>query len=66
MSSTTSVVSVAKTLIAPLDPDGTIAAFDLILPSTDVRVATNGCICPAGQRVTNPSDPCGTTATLIE
>src|SRR5258708_1072278 len=60
------VVSVANTLIAPLSPAGTIAAFDLILPSIELSVATSGLDCPEGHNVRNPKGPEGTTATFIE
>src|SRR5579864_8697041 len=62
----TSVASVTNALIAPPAPAGTMAAFDLILPSIEFSVATSGCGCPVGHSVRNPSEPEGTTATFSE
>src|SRR5579864_5823122 len=62
----TSVASVTNALIAPLSPAGTMAAFDLILPSMELSVATSGCGWPVGHSVRNPSEPEGTTATFSE
>src|ERR1700674_2564723 len=66
MSRITSVVSVAKTLTAPFEPAGTMAALDLTLPSIELSVATSGWDCPEGHRVRYPSVPRGTTATFRE
>src|SRR4051794_3900284 len=66
MSSTTWVVLLANTLTAPPDPAGTIAAVDLVRPSSELAVETTGCTCPVGHSVRNPSGPAGTTATLSE
>jgi hypothetical protein len=62
----TSVASVTKTLIAPLSPAGTVAAFDFTLPSMEFNVATSGCVWPVGHSVRNPKGPEGTTATFSE
>ena len=60
------MVSVAKTLTAPFAPAGTMAALDLILPSSELSVAAKGRDCPVGHIVRKPSAPRGTTATFIE
>src|SRR5208283_5966959 len=48
MSRITCVGFVTNTLIAPLVPAGTIAAFATTLPSNEFRVETSGCACPVG------------------
>src|SRR5436305_515149 len=66
MSSTTSVALLAKTVIAPPVPAGTIAALDFTRPSTEFRVDATGCGLPVGHRVRKPSGPVGTAATFRE
>src|SRR5208282_6944115 len=66
MSRMTSVSSVANTLIAPLVPAATMAALERTRPSSEVKVATVGWLCPAGQTVTYPRVFLGTTATFSE
>src|SRR4051812_18962721 len=66
MSRTTWVVLLAKTLTAPPAPAGTIAAVDLVRPSSELAVETKGCTCPVGHSVRNPRGPAGTTATFSE
>src|ERR1035441_2801732 len=64
MSTMTLVVSVAKTLMEPSAPAGTIAALALMRPSSEFRVETPGRAAPVGQRVRNPSCVTGATVTL--
>jgi hypothetical protein len=66
MSSTTSVVPLAKTLMAPLKPAETIAAFALMRPSKEFMVEIPGLSSPVGHSVKSPSTPCGTTVTFSE
>src|ERR1019366_874365 len=66
MSSTTSVVSVANTLMAWPTPAGTMMALALIRPSREFSVATTGRGCPVGHAVRYPREPCGTTDTFSE
>src|ERR1700690_868429 len=55
-----------KTLIAPLVPAGTIAAFATTLPSNEFSVETNGCVAPVGHAVRYGNTPSGTTVTFNE
>src|ERR1035438_9776961 len=50
----------------PLVPAGTIAALDLMRPSSELSVEATGRDCPAGHTVRYPSVVVGTTATLRE
>ena len=56
--------SLANTLMEPL-PAGTIARFDVTLASSAFSVATTGRVCPCGHNVRYPSEPVGTTVTLM-
>src|SRR5437764_499757 len=60
------VTCVAISEIAPPVPAGTIAAFAVIAPSSELRVDTTGCDWPAGQTERKPSVPIGTTVKLSE
>src|SRR5271157_3781195 len=62
----TCVRLVTKTLMAPLVPAGTIAAFATTAPSKEFNVETNGCAAPVGQAVRYDSGPSGTTVTFTE
>src|SRR5580765_5341925 len=66
MSNTTWVASLAYTLMPPAAPADAITALDLIRPSSELRLELCGRLCPAGQTVTNPSGPGGTTARFSE
>src|SRR5579863_2006222 len=66
MSTIRSVVLLAKKLTAPFVPAGTIAALASTVPSSEFRVDTTGCVCPVGQVVRYPSNPCGTTVIFNE
>src|SRR5712664_1665714 len=67
MSITRSVASVVNTLTSPFAPAGTTTAFERTVPVGSVREATEGCCCPAGQAVRNPTDgPFGTAAKFKE
>jgi hypothetical protein len=66
MSSTTSVVSVANTLMASLSPAGTMAAFALTRPLGEFNVDSTGRGCPVGHTVRYPKVGCGTTVTFSE
>src|SRR5258708_37741780 len=66
MSITTCVGWLAKTVIAPLVPAGTTAAFAFVRPSEEFRVETLGCDWPVGHTDKNPSGPKGTTVILSE
>src|SRR5260370_40403469 len=46
--------------------EGTIAAFATMLPPKELRVDTNGCNWPAGQKVRYPSGAGGTTVAFSE
>ena len=59
MSRMTFVVLLAKTLMAPPVPAGTIAAFDLTRPSRELSVEASGWPWPAGHTVRKPSGPAG-------
>src|SRR5689334_20854770 len=50
----------------PAVPANTIAALDLMRPSSELRVETKGFACPVGHIVMKPSGPLGTTATFTE
>jgi hypothetical protein len=50
-STITLVVFLAYTLICPLVPAGMIAALALMRPSSEFKVETKGCGCPAGHTV---------------
>src|ERR1035441_6259705 len=52
--------------MASLVPAGIMAAFALMRPSTEFKVAITGRGCPAGHTVRYPRPPCGTTATFSE
>src|SRR4051812_5473170 len=62
----TAVGLLAKMLMAPPVPAGTIAAFDLMRPSRELSVDATGWGWPVGQSVRKPSGPPGTTATFSE
>jgi hypothetical protein len=47
-------------------PDATIAAFALILPSREFKVAVVGCGWPVGHTVKYDNVPMGTTAIFNE
>ena len=66
MSSTTSVVLLTKTLTAPCNPAGTIAALALMRPSSEFIVDTSGRFWLVGQMVRYPSGAGGTTVTFNE
>ena len=53
-------------LMLPAVPANTMAALDLMRPSSELRVETKGCVCPVGHMVMKPSGPLGTTATFTE
>ena len=54
----------AKALIDPFAV-GMIAKFDVMAASSAFSVDTTGRVCPCGHIVRYPSDPGGTTVTLI-
>src|SRR5208337_4133875 len=66
MSMTKSVLLVAKTLILPLVPAGTMASFPTTPPLRAFSVATTGSGWPAGQVVRYPNGPGATTVMRIE
>jgi hypothetical protein len=66
MSRMASVVLEAKMLMLPPVPANTMAALDLIRPSSELRVEARGCVCPVGHMVMKPSGPEGTTTTFTE
>ena len=66
MSSTTLLVSVTYTLMAPFVPAGTMAASALMRPSSEFRVETLGRANPAGQTVRKPNLAGGTTVRFKE
>ena len=66
MSINTFVSSLAKTLIAPLAPAGTIAAFATTCPLIELSVETVGKDSPVGQAVKYPSVVCGSTVMFSE
>jgi hypothetical protein len=59
-----SVALVAKTVIAPFTPAGTIAALEVTVPVGAFSVETIGCDDPAGQVVRYPTGAVGTTVML--